>query len=98
MATNSHQFARCPPAPQVEQAQQELERRQAAAEAQAEELAARERSLRRQEDGLEGLKVRQAHCCACRRCAAFCWALLMLLALLALLVDCPQLSCAGKVA
>lgn len=43
---------------QVEQAQQELERRQAAAEAQAEELAARERSLRRQEDGLEGLKVR----------------------------------------
>ena len=42
---------------QVEQAQEELERRQAAAEAQAEELAARERSLRRQEDGLEGVKV-----------------------------------------
>lgn len=49
-----------PARPQVEQAQEELERRQAAAEAAAEELAARERSLRRQEDGLEGLKVGRA--------------------------------------
>lgn len=45
-------------AQQVEAAQEELERRQAAAEARLEEAAARERSVKRQEDGLEGLKVR----------------------------------------
>lgn len=71
----------CPSALQVEQAQQELERRQAVAEAQAEELAARERSLRRQEDGLEGLKVGRSsyagysHCCIVRNCGCFEWQL-----------------------
>lgn len=61
---------------QVEQAQAELERRQAAAEGRLEELAARERSLKRQEDGLEGLKVGGAASCAAN--AVVAWPLLLL--------------------
>lgn len=44
----------------IERRQAELQRAEAAAAAAAEELRARERALKRQEDGLEGLKVRLA--------------------------------------
>lgn len=46
----------------MEQAQAELERRQEEAAARLEDLAARERAVKRQEDGLEGLKARGCSC------------------------------------
>lgn len=59
-------FAVCRAGPQVEAASADIERRQAelqraeaAAASALEEVQARERAVKRQEDGLEGLKVRR---------------------------------------
>jgi hypothetical protein len=68
----------------VEEAQAEVQRRQAAVGQQLEEAKAREQSVRRQEAGLEGLKARGVErelagggvapcCCQLNSCGACGW-------------------------